>query len=166
MRWQQGALNGLLCMVVFCWQVSVAVALSPLPHHTTAKAGFNQVLAVCAMLSYWHLQRTFRLALEEVEELLAARSNLTPATRHRPVDFTRPETYQHWLREGVSESSEEAGDDEEEDDDDESAAAIIRHPGEATAADAQQAGSGAALLAWLQRAAATPGAACKVRGRG
>jgi hypothetical protein len=97
-----------------------------------------------------HLQRFFKLALEEVQELLDARSNKPTATQHYPVDFTRPETYEHLLRDGNSEEPET------------DAAAAMQYPSEATAADAQEAGSGAALLEWLQRAAATPAAACEV----
>jgi hypothetical protein len=97
------------------------------------------------------LQRFFKLALEEVQELLDARSNKSTATQHYPVDFTRPETYEHLLADGNSEEPEP------------DAAAAMQYPSEATAADAEAAGSGAALLEWLQRAAAMPAAACEVR---
>lgn len=98
------------------------------------------------------VKKFFKLALEEVQELLAARSNKPTVTQHFPVDFTRPETYEHLLREGGSEEPDELQD---------ATAAAMQYPEEATAADAQQAGSGAALLAWLQQAAAMPGAACE-----
>jgi hypothetical protein len=106
----------------------------------------------CYCVTFQMPQRFFKLALEEVQELLDARSNKPTVTQHYPVDFTRPETYEHLLREGNS----------EEPDDLQDAAAAMQYPDEATAADAEQAGSGAVLLAWLQRAAAAPGAACKV----
>lgn len=102
-----------------------------------------------------NLQKFFKLALEEVQELLAARSNKPSVTQHFPVDFTRPETYEHLLREGGSEEPDELQD--------AAAAAAMQYPEEATAADAQQAGTGMALLAWLQQTAAMPGAACEVR---
>jgi hypothetical protein len=100
---------------------------------------------------YLHLQRFFKLALEEVQELLDARSKKPTATQHYPVDFMRPETYEHLLRDGNSEEPETE------------AAAAMQYPSEATAADAGASGSGAALLEWLQRAAAMPAAACEVR---
>jgi hypothetical protein len=107
------------------------------------------------LFCYMHLQRFFKLALEEVQELLDARSNKPTVTQHFPVDFTRPETYEHLLREVTSEELDEQQD----------AAAAMQYPDEATAADAQQASSGAVLLEWLQRAAAMPGAACEVGDR-
>ncbi|WIA12649.1 hypothetical protein OEZ85_006299 [Tetradesmus obliquus] len=99
------------------------------------------------------VKKFFKLALEEVQELLAARSNKPSVTQHFPVDFTRPETYEHLLREGGSEEPDELQD--------AAAAAAMQYPEEATAADAQQAGTGMALLAWLQQTAAMPGAACE-----
>ncbi|KAF6249361.1 hypothetical protein COO60DRAFT_977572 [Scenedesmus sp. NREL 46B-D3] len=97
------------------------------------------------------VKRFFKLALEEVQELLCVRSSKPTATEHFPVDFNRPETYEHLLRDGNSEEPE----------DQQGAAEAMQYPSAAAAADAQLAGSGAALLEWLQRAAAMPGAACK-----
>lgn len=94
------------------------------------------------------LQRFFKLALEEVLELQDVRAGREPATQHDPVDFTRPETYEIWLK-----KDDLAADDLED--------AKMQYPAEPGRQDAEHC-SVPDLLQWLRAAAATPHSVCQV----